>query len=162
MRAKITIDKNNIIDKIDRRIYGSFIEHLGRAVYEGIYDPEHKDADEMGFRKDVIDLVKALNVPIVRYPGGNFVSIDRKVETHVSLMEAVRIVEPTEKALLAGMTEWLIRQKRTQTWEHPVQSADAVYALMQSPFSGSEGRWEGRVAYDKQVRSLQMSESSAD
>lgn len=96
------------------------------------------------------------------YPGGNFVSIDRKVETHVSLMEAVRIVEPTEKALLAGMTEWLIRQKRTQTWEHPVQSADAVYALMQSPFSGSEGRWEGRVAYDKQVRSLQMSESSAD
>ena len=74
MRAKITIDRNNIIDKIDRRIYGSFIEHLGRAVYEGIYDPEHKDADEMGFRKDVIDLVKALNVPIVRYPGGNFVS----------------------------------------------------------------------------------------
>ena len=96
------------------------------------------------------------------YPGGNFVSIDRKVETHVNLMEAVRTVEPKETALLAGMTEWLIRQKRTLAWEHPVQSADAVYALMQSPFSSSEGRWEGRVAYDKQVRSLQLPESSAD
>ena len=74
MKAKITIDKNKAIGEIDRRIYGSFIEHLGRAVYEGIYEPEHECADDMGFRTDVIDLVKFLNVPIVRYPGGNFVS----------------------------------------------------------------------------------------
>lgn len=74
MKAKITVDKSNIIDKIDRRIYGSFIEHLGRAVYGGIYEPSHKTADDMGFRKDVIDMVRELNVPIVRYPGGNFVS----------------------------------------------------------------------------------------
>ncbi|MBO5378991.1 MAG: alpha-N-arabinofuranosidase [Clostridia bacterium] len=74
MKAKISVEKNNVIDKIDRRIYGSFIEHLGRAVYNGIYEPTHKCADELGFRRDVIDLVKSLNVPIVRYPGGNFVS----------------------------------------------------------------------------------------
>ena len=74
MRAKITASKNNVIDKIDRRIYGSFIEHLGRAVYNGIYEPTHETADEMGFRKDVLGMMNELNVPIVRYPGGNFVS----------------------------------------------------------------------------------------
>ena len=74
MKAKLTVNKSSKIDKIDRRIYGSFIEHLGRAVYEGIYDPQHPSADDMGFRSDVIDLIKELNVPVVRYPGGNFVS----------------------------------------------------------------------------------------
>ena len=53
---------------------GNFIEHIGRAVYGGIYDPGHPLADDMGFRKDVIALTKELKVPIVRYPGGNFVS----------------------------------------------------------------------------------------
>lgn len=74
MKAKISIDKNNVISQIDNRIYGSFIEHLGRAVYGGIYEPEHETADNMGFRKDVLELVRELDVPIIRYPGGNFVS----------------------------------------------------------------------------------------
>ncbi len=74
MKAKITLAKEFRIGEIDKRIYGSFIEHLGRAVYGGIYEPGHPTADENGFRQDVIDLVKKLNVPVVRYPGGNFVS----------------------------------------------------------------------------------------
>lgn len=74
MKAKMTLAKEFRIGDIDKRIYGSFIEHLGRAVYGGIYEPTHPTADENGFRTDVIDLVKKLNVPIVRYPGGNFVS----------------------------------------------------------------------------------------
>lgn len=74
MKAKITINTKNIISKIDERIYGSFIEHLGRAVYGGIYDPGHAEVDDMGFREDVLRLVKEIKVPIVRYPGGNFVS----------------------------------------------------------------------------------------
>ena len=74
MKVQITTDKNYIIGDIDRKIYGSFIEHLGRAVYEGIYQPGQKTADEQGFRKDTLALVKELRVPIVRYPGGNFVS----------------------------------------------------------------------------------------
>lgn len=72
--AKMIIDRNYKISMIDKRIYGSFIEHLGRAVYGGIYQPEHPSAVGMGFRKDVIECVKELNVPIIRYPGGNFVS----------------------------------------------------------------------------------------
>ena len=68
--AKMVIDKDFRISEIDKRIYGSFIEHLGRAVYEGIYQPGHPSADENGFRRDVMELVKELNVPIVRYPGG--------------------------------------------------------------------------------------------
>ena len=73
-KSQVIIDKEYIISEIDRRIYGSFIEHLGRAVYEGIYQPESPFADEQGFRKDTLELVKECNVPIVRYPGGNFVS----------------------------------------------------------------------------------------
>jgi len=73
-KAKMILDKDFRIGKVDERIYGSFIEHLGRAVYGGVYEPEHPEADENGFRKDVIELVKELKVPIVRYPGGNFVS----------------------------------------------------------------------------------------
>lgn len=72
--ARISIDATNEISHIDDRLYGSFIDHLGRAVYGGIYQPGHPLADADGFRTDVIDLVKRLNVPIVRYPGGNFVS----------------------------------------------------------------------------------------
>ena len=73
-KTRMVLEKDYKISKIDDRLYGSFIEHLGRAVYTGIYQPGHLSADENGFRKDVLDLVKELNVPIVRYPDGNFVS----------------------------------------------------------------------------------------
>ena len=73
-RAKMVLDKEFRIAPVDKRIYGSFIEHLGRAVYEGIYQPGHPAADKDGFRQDVVQLVKELDVPIIRYPGGNFVS----------------------------------------------------------------------------------------
>lgn len=72
--ARITLDPDFQISRIDKRIYGSFVEHLGRAVYGGVYQPGHKSADEEGFRKDVLELVREIGVPIVRYPGGNFVS----------------------------------------------------------------------------------------
>ena len=72
--ARVTLDKDFQISRVDKRIYGSFLEHLGRAVYGGIYQPGHPSADEEGFRQDVLDLVREIGVPIVRYPGGNFVS----------------------------------------------------------------------------------------
>ena len=65
MKASITLAKEFKIGEIDKRIYGSFVEHLGRAVYGGIYDPSHPDADENGFRLDVINAVKELNVPVI-------------------------------------------------------------------------------------------------
>ncbi len=72
--AEIRISKDRKISKIDDRLYGSFLEHLGRAVYEGIYEPGHETADDMGFRQDVMKIIKDMRVPLVRYPGGNFVS----------------------------------------------------------------------------------------
>jgi alpha-N-arabinofuranosidase len=74
MKAKLTLDKNYKIGEVDDRLFGSFVEHLGRAVYGGIYEPDHPTADKEGFRQDVLDLVRELKVPVVRYPGGNFVS----------------------------------------------------------------------------------------
>ena len=72
--ARIYLDTRRTIGTVDRNIFGSFLEHLGRAIYEGVYEPGSKLADASGFRKDVMDEVKSMGVPIVRYPGGNFVS----------------------------------------------------------------------------------------
>lgn len=74
MKASVTAHKRYTISDIDNRLYGSFLEHLGRAVYTGIYEPGHATADSEGMRQDVIDLVRELDTPICRYPGGNFVS----------------------------------------------------------------------------------------
>ena len=74
MRATVTAHKDYTISKIDDRVYGAFLEHLGRAIYTGIYEPDHPTADKNGMRGDVAKLVKDLNIPMVRYPGGNFVS----------------------------------------------------------------------------------------
>ncbi len=74
MKARIAVDKDFTIALIDDRIYSAFLEHLGRGIYGGIFEPGHKTADADGFRGDVLDLVRDLNVPLVRYPGGNFVS----------------------------------------------------------------------------------------
>jgi alpha-L-arabinofuranosidase len=71
---RIFVDTRRTIGAIDRNMFGSFLEHLGRAIYEGIYDPGSKLSDGNGLRKDVMDQVREMNVPIVRYPGGNFVS----------------------------------------------------------------------------------------
>ncbi|OCJ07179.1 alpha-N-arabinofuranosidase [Rhizobium sp. AC27/96] len=74
MKANVVIHRDFRIADIDDRLYSSFLEHLGRAIYGGIYEPGHPTADENGFRKDVIELVRELNSPYCRYPGGNFVS----------------------------------------------------------------------------------------
>lgn len=74
IKANVHLDLEFRIGSINRRLFGSFVEHLGRCVYDGLYEPSHPLADEEGFRKDVIELVKELGVSTIRYPGGNFVS----------------------------------------------------------------------------------------
>jgi len=72
--ARIKIDVDRTIGEIDKNIYGNFVEHLGRCVYGGIYDKGSSLSNEKGFRTDVMEAVKGLNVSLIRYPGGNFVS----------------------------------------------------------------------------------------
>ena len=74
LRAEIILDRDFEIGAVDRRLFGTFVEHLGRCVYGGIFEPGHPSADARGFRGDVIKLVRELGTTIVRYPGGNFVS----------------------------------------------------------------------------------------
>lgn len=74
MKATLTLDQDFLVGEVDPRLFGGFAEHLGRHIYEGIYEPAHPEADEQGFRRDVLALVRELNMPIMRYPGGNFVS----------------------------------------------------------------------------------------
>ena len=74
LKARVTIEKSFKTGEIDPKLYGSFVEHLGRCIYGGIYEPGHPSADEHGFRGDVASFIKELDTPIIRYPGGNFVS----------------------------------------------------------------------------------------
>ncbi len=118
MKANLKINRRQVLSEIDPRLYGSFIEHLGRAVYEGIYEPDHPTADENGFREDIIELVNELNVPIVRYPGGNFVSgynwedgIGPKEERPKRLDLAWRTVETNE----VGLHEFMQWTKKAGT-----------------------------------------------
>jgi alpha-L-arabinofuranosidase len=71
---RVTLSIGRRIGVADPRLFGSFVEHLGRGVYGGIYEPNHSDATPEGFRRDVLDLVTELGVTVIRYPGGNFVS----------------------------------------------------------------------------------------
>ncbi len=74
LKARIKIDIERTTGDIDSLLYGNFTEHLGRCIYGGIYDPSSSKADQFGFRKDVMQATKELNVSILRWPGGNFVS----------------------------------------------------------------------------------------
>ena len=73
-KATGRIDPDRSAGPVNRRTFGSFVEHMGRCVYGGIYEPDHPRANERGFRTDVLELVRELGVTTVRYPGGNFVS----------------------------------------------------------------------------------------
>jgi alpha-N-arabinofuranosidase len=72
--GKLSIDPAFVVAPVNRRLFGSFVEHMGRCVYGGIYEPGHPTSDDGGFRGDVLELVRELGVTTVRYPGGNFVS----------------------------------------------------------------------------------------
>jgi alpha-N-arabinofuranosidase len=72
--SRIFVDSRRTVAPLDRNVFGSFLEQLGRAIYEGIYDPGSKLSDANGYRKDVMEEISKLGVPIIRYPGGNFVS----------------------------------------------------------------------------------------
>ena len=74
LTASMIIDPDFQVAEVRRRTFGSFVEHLGRCVYTGIFEPGHDTADEDGLRSDVLDLVREMGVTVVRYPGGNFVS----------------------------------------------------------------------------------------
>ncbi len=72
--ARLIVDRDFVVSEIDRRLFGTFVEHLGRCVYTGIFEPGHPSADPRGFRADVLALVRELGPTVVRYPGGNFLS----------------------------------------------------------------------------------------
>ncbi len=72
--AHLIVDRDFVLSELDRRVFGAFVEHMGRCVYGGIYEPGHPTADAQGFRGDVLALTKELGPTIIRYPGGNFLS----------------------------------------------------------------------------------------
>ena len=113
-------DKADLLDREERALAAIVLQSAG----------EQKKAHALMPRLHT--LLQHKDGQYLAYPSGSFTSIDRKLQTHVQLMEAIQMVEPTDTATLMDMQEWLIQQKRTQEWERPAQTADAIYALMQS------------------------------
>ncbi|WP_130282149.1 alpha-N-arabinofuranosidase [Microcella alkaliphila] len=116
--ARITVHPSFVRGHIDRRIFGSFVEHLGRAVYTGIYEPGHPTADADGFRGDVAELTRELGTTVVRYPGGNFVSnyiwedgVGPRDDRPSRIDLAWRTIEPNE----IGTDEFVAWTKKTGT-----------------------------------------------
>ncbi|MBN2440356.1 MAG: alpha-N-arabinofuranosidase [Spirochaetales bacterium] len=117
--TKITVHTGFKIGRVDPRIFGGFLEHLGRAVYQGIYEPESIHADEHGFRKDVLQTIERMNIPLVRYPGGNFASgyhwqdgIGPRESRPCNYDLAWRSIEPNQFG-----TDEFIRLCRKMKWE---------------------------------------------
>src|SRR5260370_23447772 len=74
LKARIKIDTERVISDIDPKIYGNFLEHLGRCIDGGVFDEKSPLSDSNGYRKDVLEAAKKMNVTILRWPGGNFSS----------------------------------------------------------------------------------------
>src|SRR5260370_36181621 len=74
LQASVFVDTQHAVGRIDNRVYSGFLEHMGRAVYEGICDPGNPLSDEQGFRRDVLEALRPLGMPLIRYAGGNVVS----------------------------------------------------------------------------------------
>jgi alpha-N-arabinofuranosidase len=74
MKTTLHLHSSFTVAPVDPRVFGGFLEHLGRAVYEGVYDPQSKHADSSGCRTDVLEALRGLDFTAMRYPGGNFVS----------------------------------------------------------------------------------------
>lgn len=111
--AHLIVSKDFKLGKTSDRLFGSFVEHMGSVVYNGIFEPGHPHADENGFRKDVLEMVKDLNLSVIRYPGGNFTSgynwedtVGPKENRPVRLDLAWRQFEPNTFGLNEFMT-WI-------------------------------------------------------
>jgi alpha-L-arabinofuranosidase len=109
--SSLVLDPRFALAAVDRRLFGSFVEHMGRCVYTGIYEPDHPTADEWGFRGDVMELVQELGPTLVRYPGGNFVSSYRwedgvgpQADRPTRLDLAWRSIEPNSVGINEFMT----------------------------------------------------------
>lgn len=114
-KARLKIDRDYKTGRVDKRLFGSFVEHMGRVVYTGIFEPDHPLADENGFRRDVLDFVKKSGLTVMRYPGGNYTSayhwedtVGSAAQRPVNLELAWKAVEPNT----FGLNEFLLWAKQ--------------------------------------------------
>ena len=104
MNATVHLSRQQVVGEIVRRLFGGFLEHLGRAIYGGVYDPGNPLTDARGLRRDVVEALRPMEMPVIRYPGGNFVSgydwrdgIGPKAERPVRPDRGTRPVLPAEE-----------------------------------------------------------------
>jgi len=110
LTASLIVDPGFVVAPVSPRLFGGFVEHMGRCVYTGIFEPDHPDADADGFRTDVLDLIRELGVTVVRYPGGNFVSGYRWEDGVGPVENRPRRLEPAWRAVESntfGLNEFM-------------------------------------------------------
>ncbi len=137
-------DLQQEIGRIHNDIYGGFVEHMGRNVYGGVFDPGAACADEDGFRTDVLKLVREIDMPVTRYPGGSYStlynwedSIGAQSERRVRREIVWRQLEPG----IFGLDEFMRWARKAQTqpmltvniFEHPPQNTEALFEYCNLP-----------------------------
>ena len=156
LKARMIVSKDFKIGQTDERLFGSFIEHMGSVVYNGIYEPDHPSADADGFRSDVLELIKPLDLSVIRYPGGNYSSgyrwedgIGPRENRPAKLDLAWRAIEPNT----FGLNEFMKWVRRVGA--DPILTVnlgtrgieDACHMLEYCNFSGG-GYWSNlRIAH---------------
>jgi alpha-N-arabinofuranosidase len=118
-RTTITLSPEFQIAPIDQRLFGGFLEHIGRAVYEGVYDPKSGQADRNGFRKDVLGALKDLSFTAMRYPGGNFASGYHWLDGVGPLTQRLTNYEPASQSLEPNQfgTDEFMQLARVMGWQ---------------------------------------------
>jgi alpha-L-arabinofuranosidase len=114
--ARFVLDPAFDVGVVDPRLFGAFVEHLGRCVYTGVYEPGHPTADEDGLRTDVLELIRELGVSVVRYPGGNFVSAYRWEDGVGPVEQRPRRLDPAWRSIETnrfGLSEFMRGLRRT-------------------------------------------------
>ncbi len=141
LKARVKIDTERVIGDIDPKLYGNFIEHLGRCIDGGIFEEGHKLSDANGFRRDVLEGTKKLNVTLLRWPGGNFSSNyrwrdgigprdsrPRRLEMAWGTVETNRFGthEFLQYSEMAGSEPYICTNLGTGTWDEAQQWVEYV------------------------------------
>jgi alpha-N-arabinofuranosidase len=143
--ARLVVDRDFVVSALDRRVFGTFVEHLGRCVYTGIFEPGHPSADARGFRSDVLALVRELGPTVVRYPGGNFLSGYNwedgvgPVEDRPARLDLAWFSTETNRFGTSEFIDWPRRQRRADARRQPGTRARRRAPVRRAATTGRHG-----------------------
>ena len=157
-KSTLHLHTSFVVDKVDPRVFGGFLEHLGRAVYEGVFQPESKNADELGCSTTVLHALRRLKFTAMRYPGGNFVSgyhwldavgpREKRPTVRDLAWQSIETNQfgPNEFIELSRKMDWTpMMAVNLSVWENVESLERFVWQTVHKRFYGRRGEWFERM-----------------